>query len=709
MNASQLKSDLLMKLEDGGYLADSYGRIISRKIDEDNNIADLLKFMLSVRDERKGIAVFFKKRKICILIPLKYIDSGRSKRINEGTGLFIKTLDEIEPFQLYELLKNAQNTIQNTIQDFRGEFVEIYDSPKQCYSYIEKIKKNDTWAGLLLYEFALNGKAKVKLDGIGGLDCLIKTQEPFSLYICSKCIPASMDFDIIACIESKDFSIHDGKFKLLKEYADNNCRADYKFKDFIVNAFSTLNKEAGNFSMELVGVYLKYDKGEEIIDQYKKNNILAEDLPFEFKVILGIEFPIQELVKYVENQKSRSSPDIIAKSFDIITIKDLKQVINALINTNEKITTESIDTYLKTGLENQNVEEKHMLLLQIVDEDYRKNFLDKNSVVIKNQYENDKISLNYIPFEFQVKYGIEILPKGLISFVRDKRNHSQVDCIAKSLDLLPTDRIKCTIEQMSIGNQKITQEAIINFLNTSFSIGYIEGKHLILLRSVNNEDTRYNFIKLLFEYYYNKSQSKDLDAVEKTFLNELEKYEFVFNKKLRILIKKLRSKYGGDGNITPNTPDMKNFSPNKKEKGDIGDNLGKNSRNYNVKEISLMKFFLAFLLIIGIFSVSYVIYYNYNIISDQETGNHILSSGNETEGVISDDNGTGNNITGVNSNNSDVETVSIHEDITIEENSTISNKTVDKLKTNDGIDLNMTVVESIFHSFWQLFFHHPIS
>lgn len=659
MNTSQLKSDLLMKLEDGGYLADSYGRIISRKIYEDNNIADLLKFMLSVRDERKGIAVFFNKRKICILIPLKYIDSGRSKRINEGTGLFIKTLDEIKPLQLYELLKHAKNTIQDTIQDFGGEFVEIYDSPQQCYSYIEKIEKNNAWAGLLLYEFALNEKAKVKLDGITGSDCLIKIQEPFSLYICSKYITASMDFNIIACIESD--LVPDGKFKQLIEYVDNNCGADSKFNDFIFNAILTLNK-AGNFSREIVDFSLKYNLYRVIIDQYKKGNILADDIPFEFKVKYGIELQAHQLVKYVENQKNRSNPDIIAKSFDKIANEDLGQVINELIKTNKKITIESIEAYLKMGSENQNVEDKHMLLLQIVNEDYRKKFLENNSWVIKNQYEKCKISLNNIPLEIKVKYGIEILPEELISFVRDERNHSRVDLIENSLNLIPDNKIVWTIDQMSIGNQKITQEAIITFLKTSFSKGYIEDKHLILLRSVNNEDERYNLIKSFAKNYFNKSQSKDVNAVTEAVLKDLNKYNlFNGSAKLRTFINELRSQYEDGGNKTKNTPDRDNFIQNKREKGIIGGNLGQNSRDFNIKEISSMKFFLAFLLIIGIFSVGYVTYYN--IISDQETGDYSF--------------------------------------ITIEYNGTISNKTAGELNINDGIDLNMVVGESMIVTLYE--------
>lgn len=366
----------LMALPDGAYIADSNGKIINRKVGDDEDTAKTIISFLALSNERKGIAIIYNER-INIMIPVKYIGSGRSKRINEGCGIFVKTPCPNEYIKISKLFHEAITNIQESAISFGGELKEIYEYPLKCYKHIDKMTEDSAWGGYLLYAYVIGKIEEIKIDALTSFDCFTKTHTPITIFISYKHNTVPLDFDILISSEViRD--VPDIKFSKVfldvKSLIPITRSYDSLLSQLIERALVN-NSRDGYFSKEIISMHGENIENE-YINRYLNDGIISShDLPLNIKVKFNMEIKLNDIIYYIENGDFKI--ETIMGSLDALPENQIIECIEQIKSIDSAIAMNVIDSYLQNGLHGD-LNKKHYILLRYThNKDIFNDVLDK--------------------------------------------------------------------------------------------------------------------------------------------------------------------------------------------------------------------------------------------------------------------------------------------------------------------------------------------
>jgi len=187
-----------VNLSEGVYIANGMGNILGENVEVDQKTRDLLTFMLSNMNDKRGIDVNYDEKRTSILIPIVYKEKERSRNV-EGTGAYVLKSKEADGLGILELLEMASDEISKIDYFVRYEkpIINLFSKLSKLDSSGEEAKRWSKYA----YEKVKNGKkANVDLKGVFGADYLMEERYPFAIYIgLSTYDPREVgfDFDIV--------------------------------------------------------------------------------------------------------------------------------------------------------------------------------------------------------------------------------------------------------------------------------------------------------------------------------------------------------------------------------------------------------------------------------------------------------------------------------------------------------------------------------
>lgn len=360
-----------INLDEGAYIADGEGKIIGKSVEEDKKTTEILKFMLSIREKRKGIAVLCDER-TSIVVPLWY-EEMRGGRTREGVGIFISSKSD----GILNSLNRALDNIKEEANSITGGFVSFHESVQNIYNQAQEIEENEARIsiGHALYKLAL-GENVIKNPGaIFTANAL----DNFTLYACHDYNPrvAGWDFDIVVNNTGKEMI--DEKFSgIFEEVYPFNIYPVQKLKlrDLVEQALKKSSKS--EFSKELVEFYVKNNKIEKILEMHNRKLILNEDIPLDLKIDdPSFKLTSEDVIGYI--QDVGEDPHQLVKLFKRIPPTEIIKVASKFNEDKKRFSCikKAINSYLeyKVAMEECS-EEKYLALLEFAEEEISKKVIE---------------------------------------------------------------------------------------------------------------------------------------------------------------------------------------------------------------------------------------------------------------------------------------------------------------------------------------------
>ncbi|RJS86564.1 hypothetical protein CW713_00095 [Methanophagales archaeon] len=354
-----------VNLDYGAYIVDGNGKIIGKSVQGDEITTRLLKFMISISEERKGIAVIHDE-KTSVVVPLRYKEKGSGRKA-EGVGVFVS----YEKDAILNLLNRALSDIKEEANSITEGFVGFDKSVNRILKQIQEIteEEKEIYIGYTFFKYALDKKVTTKLGGAFTVDYF---QVGFTLYICDDYDPrvAGWDFDIVINntvkekIDEKFSRIFDEVIRL------NRRNPEIGLKSLVKQALKNLSPK-GEFSKELVEFYVKNNQMEEILEMYNKRLISDEDIPLDLKIrYSSFKVTLKDVVSYIREGGKDSYR--LANLFNRISPNNIIEVANTFKGNKEVFTLikKAINRYLEHKVAMKECsEEKYLALLEFAEEE----------------------------------------------------------------------------------------------------------------------------------------------------------------------------------------------------------------------------------------------------------------------------------------------------------------------------------------------------
>jgi len=364
-----------LNLSEGAYIANAKGEIIGdrKTVKVGEYEREFLTFMLSNKEDRRGIAMIFNDNKVTVVVPLIYKEKERGRNV-EGVGIFVSSRRYV-----LELLKLALGEIKDNVENVTGGFVRFDRSVREICEYIrqEQMRKgNDEvqkvigyTVGYTLFKLACGDKPITNLWGIFTANIV----NDVAIYACcSDYNPREVgwDFDIVANIASTSLEeeinsrLNDVYMGVIRRIRQNISK--HELKSIVEQVLE--EKKLIPYIFEFYYKTGDYKKLCETYKKYKEEGVISnKDIPLELKIKYDcFAITSRDLIEYMK----KNCPN-------------LEEFVNLFIRLPSKMITEELINEMKEfkdevfirnavskilNLKNGRIDREHLKLIKFVDD-----------------------------------------------------------------------------------------------------------------------------------------------------------------------------------------------------------------------------------------------------------------------------------------------------------------------------------------------------